>query len=76
MSTQQLDLIVGLCRLEEIPYEIEQDIATLMKLTKGRMNPTAACGVWFFPNNRLRRVLITNVYQAVDFIREHGLVKL
>jgi len=71
---KEIDLIKGYLEFEEIPFVEETDLATIMKASRGRVNPAEAAAVWIYPT-RPNRTLITGLYQAIDFVQKAGLRK-
>lgn len=70
--TKEQNLIKEYLEWQNIPFQIESDVAFLMKRMKGKMNPNHALGFWIYPNNPLLRNLITNFYQVIDYVDAIG----
>ena len=70
--TKEQNLIKEYLEWQHIPFQIESDVALLMKRSKGKMNPNQALGFWIYPNNPLLKNLITDFYQVIDYIDAVG----
>jgi hypothetical protein len=72
---KMLNLIIGLFEHEKIKYEPINDDAVLYRHLNGIHGPSGMCGVYAMPGTPLQEV-ITDIYEAVEFIEKHGLRRL
>ena len=71
-----IEIISGIFNHENIPYEIITDPAIIIKHKRGKINPSMVCGVYAYPDNPKLCSIITNFYEAVDFINVKGLKQI
>ncbi len=72
MSISKSSIVEDFLKYEHIPYEIVTDVQLLMKVSHGTLNPASTVG--FKPKGY--DVILIDIYQAIDWIRSVGLVRV
>jgi len=67
------NLIIGILEHEGLPYVPIMDPGVIIRHKKGCISPSSVCGVYVFPKDEKNREIITNFYEAVDYINRKGL---
>jgi hypothetical protein len=68
-----LDIIMEIFNFENIPYEVINDPIIIIKHKCGCINPNMVCGVYAYPNDPKLCKIITDFYEAVNYINDKGL---
>lgn len=71
LDHEMCNIITGILKFESIPHAPVMDLNLLMKHSKGHANPNKLCGFYVFPDTP-QQTIVTNFYEAVDFIRAGG----
>jgi len=74
-SSKMLDVIKAIFEHENLPYTVIEDIGVIMRHKRGCINPLKAVGVYVCPNDPTLCTIITDFYEAVNFIKTKGLTQ-